>query len=106
MKFEGPDQNMVQVKRDWSDLNEKMEWLLAHPEVAKRSASNNVRKFRDRYLTPAAQACHVRKMNHGWASVQDEQPNLLKLVDSEGQGKEGPVLRGTPLETWIIDPLL
>ncbi|MCJ1232617.1 hypothetical protein MMC14_000570 [Varicellaria rhodocarpa] len=51
-------QNFVEVERDFSDLDAKMEHLLAHPEEAKRVADNSVKTFRERYLTPAAEACY------------------------------------------------
>lgn len=104
MKFHGPDQNMVQVKRDFSDLEEKMEFLIANPDKAKRIADNNVRTFRDRYMTPAAQACYARRMIKSWASVQAYKP-MLWTHKSDGDG-EGWVVRGTPYETWMIKPMV
>src|SRR5690606_33988841 len=69
IKGEGEDQNMVFVKDDWSDLEEKINYLLDNPEEAERIANNNVRIFRDRYLTPAAETCYWRKLFRAWESV-------------------------------------
>ncbi|KAF1808405.1 hypothetical protein P152DRAFT_373765, partial [Eremomyces bilateralis CBS 781.70] len=73
---EGPDQNFVLVERDFSDLEPKIQALLDRPKEARRIADNSVRDFRDKYLTPAAQACYWRKLFKGWASVQDFTPSL------------------------------
>ena len=65
----GTQQNFVEVERDFLDLEERMEWLLSHPEEAKRIADNSVRTFRERYLTPAAEACYWRALIKAWGSV-------------------------------------
>jgi hypothetical protein len=65
----GPLQNFVEIEEDYSDLESVMEELLANPEKAKMIAQNGVDTFRDRALTPAAQACYWRKMLAGWAEV-------------------------------------
>ncbi|KAF2268075.1 hypothetical protein CC78DRAFT_565850 [Lojkania enalia] len=64
----GPLQNFVEVERDFSDLEEKVEELLQDPERAKAIVNNSVATFRDRYLTPAAQACYWRQLFLSWAS--------------------------------------
>ena len=74
---DGPDQNIIPVKADFSDLPAKMDHYLAHPEDAKRIAQNSVATFRDRYLTPAAEACYWRRMIRAWAEVQDFEPELF-----------------------------
>ncbi|KAK0637551.1 Protein O-glucosyltransferase 1 [Lasiodiplodia hormozganensis] len=68
----GPEQNFIQVERDFSDMHWKMEYYLQHQDEAKRIADNNIRDFRDRYLTPAAQACYWRKLFWAWREVSFE----------------------------------
>lgn len=88
---QGPARNYVPVKYDFSDLGEKMQFLLDHPDEAERIADNSVAMFRDKYLTPAAQACYWRKMFRTWSEVSFE-PEL-----SEDYGKP----RGIPFETYV-----
>ncbi|KAL1998383.1 hypothetical protein VTN02DRAFT_6297 [Thermoascus thermophilus] len=92
----GPDANFVEVARDFSDLERKIEFLLDHPEVAERIANNAVATFRDRYLTPAAEACYWRHLIRRYADVCDFEPSLY--ADSKGQRK----MRGVPFETWVL----
>ncbi|KAF9891508.1 hypothetical protein FE257_003975 [Aspergillus nanangensis] len=66
---DGPNQNYVEVERDFSDLSEKMEPLLNDPSAAERIAGNSVRTFRERYLTKAAEACYWRMLFDGYRSV-------------------------------------
>ncbi|KAF2136318.1 uncharacterized protein K452DRAFT_237718 [Aplosporella prunicola CBS 121167] len=87
----GDSQNYVQVRADYEDLGEKIEYYLANPIEAERIADNNVRTFRDRYLTPAAQACYWRKLIRAWREISFE-PELL---DEEGN------MRGMPFETYV-----
>ncbi|KAK7956654.1 uncharacterized protein PG986_005876 [Apiospora aurea] len=70
----GPNQNYVEVNRNFSDLVPKMEELLADPERARVIAAESTRVFRDRYLTPAAEACYWRRMFRTWRSVMDFEP--------------------------------
>ncbi|KAH7053264.1 glycosyl transferase family 90-domain-containing protein [Macrophomina phaseolina] len=81
----GKYQNYVKVKRDFSDLDEKMQYLVDHPHVAKRIAAQSAQTFRDRYLTPAAEACYWRRMFAHYASVLDFEPRLYdeEVVDGE-----------------------
>jgi hypothetical protein len=72
-----------------------MEWLLAHPHDAARIARNNVATFRDRYLTPAAEACYWRKLIHEWAAHGFE-PEFYRVED----GKK--VWRGVPFESFTL----
>ncbi|KAF7521299.1 hypothetical protein PCG10_008400 [Penicillium crustosum] len=66
---DGPNQNYVEVERDFSDLPDKMEPLVTNTEVAQRIANNSVKTFRERYLTPAAEACYWRSLFDGYANV-------------------------------------
>lgn len=89
----GPKQNVVVVKEDWSDLETKMENLLANPAKAKKIAQESTKVFRDRYLTPAAEACYWRKLFQGWRSVSFE-PEFFKT--------DGRTWRGTPFESVAL----
>ena len=84
----GPHQNAVLVERDWSDLEDKIQYFLTHEDEARRIAANSVKMFRERYLTPAAQACYWRRLFREWASVQGFEPKLWESV-----GDDGPVLQ-------------
>lgn len=100
----GPQQNYVQVERDFSDLPPKMDYLLGHPGEAERIANNSVTAFRDRYLTPAAQACYWREMFHAWSEVSFV-PELwedVEVLNEAGQVTESKErMRGTPYETHV-----
>ncbi|RJE25449.1 DUF821 domain protein [Aspergillus sclerotialis] len=75
----GPHQNYVEVSRDFSDLPETMESLLHDLDAAERIANNSVSTFRERYLTPAAEACYWRALWNGWATVT---PNVTSALES------------------------
>ncbi|KAF2638290.1 hypothetical protein P280DRAFT_471405 [Massarina eburnea CBS 473.64] len=94
----GPDQNFVEVERNFSDLESKMENLLKNQTQAKLIAQNSVKTFRDRYLTPAAQACYWRQLIRSWAEVSFR-PKPWAVVD----GKRS--LRGVPFETYVVQAL-
>lgn len=91
---EGPSQNFVQVERDFSDLDEKMEYYLRNPEFAERVARNSKKIFRERYLSPAAEACYWRSLIEGYSKVSFK-PELF-----EGQGKEKR-RRGMRFENFV-----
>ncbi|KAI1775889.1 glycosyl transferase family 90-domain-containing protein [Hypoxylon cercidicola] len=74
LKDSGPHQNYVKVNRDWSDLKAQMDGLLANPDRARQIAQETTKVFRDRYLTPAAEACYWRRMIHNWRAVMDFEP--------------------------------
>lgn len=93
----GPGQNYVEVERDFSDLEEKVEYLLDHPDAAERIAENSVATFRDRYLTPAAEACYWRYLLQQYASVCDFIPDIYETSDRGVQE-----LRGVPYEEWVL----
>ncbi|KAK2875961.1 hypothetical protein FQN49_001482 [Arthroderma sp. PD_2] len=96
MKTSGPEQNYVEVRRDWSDLHDKIKWLEEHDIDAMRIAENNVKTFRERYLTPAAEVCYWRHLIRSWAEVSFE-PEFYKEVD----GKK--VWRGLPVESFMLE---
>ncbi|EFE36936.1 DUF821 domain protein [Trichophyton benhamiae CBS 112371] len=95
MKSSGPGQNYVEVRRDWSDLREKIKWLEEHEQDAKRIAQNNIKTFREQYLTPAAEVCYWRHLIRSWAEVSFE-PEFFKEVD----GKKA--WRGVPVESFLL----
>jgi Glycosyl transferase family 90 len=90
----GPDANYVQVARDFSNLETKIEYLLDNPQVAERIANNSVETFRDRYLTPAAEACYWRYLVRKYAEVSDFEP---KLYDDRTKK-----MRGQSYEQWVL----
>lgn len=69
--------------------------LLAHPEKAKRIADNSVAVFRERYLTPAAEACYWRVLVRRWKEVLGWEPELFE------EGKKGRRKRGVRFETFV-----
>jgi len=97
LKSSGESQNYVLVRRDFTDLPEKMEYLIAHPEEAERIARSSARTFRDRYVTPAAEACYWRKLVKGWGEVAWE-PEFYKDVVAPKQRN----WRGVPFESFAI----
>ena len=63
-----------------------MTYYLSHPSEAEAIASRSASAFRDRYLTPAAEACYLRRMIREYASVQNFEPKLFKqAVSDDGQ---------------------
>lgn len=89
----GPEQNWVSVREDWSDVEEKLQDLIADPNEAKRIADNSVRTLRDRYMTPAAEACYWRRLIQGYASVSFE-PDFYE--------EDNKTLRGTPFSSVAL----
>lgn len=72
-----------------------MHRLLADPPAAQRIADNNVRTFRERYLTPAAEACYWRALWDGWAEVSNATDSLARM------GKPGEE-RGLRYESFLL----
>ena len=97
LEVEGPEQNFVQLKEDWSDLEGKVKEVLESPSMAKRIAKKGVEDFRDRYLTPAAEACYWRALIRGYGRVSFE-PNLYE--------KDGTTLRGAPFEAVAVSTMI
>ena len=91
--YSGTEQNAVRVSDDWSDLETTMKTLLANTTKAKSIADNAQIMLRDRYLTPAAEACYWRKLIQGYASVSFE-PELYEA--------DGKTLRGVPYESFTL----
>jgi len=72
-----------------------MAHLLANPEEAQKIADNSVVTFRERYLTPAAEACYWRSLWEGYSKVS-EQPALWV---GQGEGRKKRALR---YETFML----
>ncbi|KAK4624404.1 hypothetical protein CLAFUW4_05999 [Fulvia fulva] len=108
MKKSGPDQNYIRVKRDFSDLASTMDRFSrpANYLQAQKIADNARRTFRERYLTPAAEACYWRAMIRGWSEVQDFQPEFWEEVTEYDKVKKKEVQkrkpRGAPFESYAI----
>ncbi|KKK25546.1 hypothetical protein AOCH_001369 [Aspergillus ochraceoroseus] len=89
----GPNQNYVEVERDFSDLPKQIDDLLKNVEKAERIAENSVKTFRERYLTQAAEACYWRALWDGWAEVSS---NVTRNV------KRPAVERGLRYESFVL----
>lgn len=97
LRSEGAEQNFVEVQRDWEDLEEKIEYLNGHEKEARRIADNNVKIFRERYLTQSAEVCYWRRLIREWAAVSDFEPEFYKK-DEEGN----LVWRGLSFESFLL----
>ena len=95
----GSDQNYVSVRRDWADLEEKVQHYLDHDDEARRIAQTSYDTFSRRYLTPAAVSCYWRRLIRTWASVQGFPVELYKTDPQTGE----QVLRGVPFEAYAIN---
>ncbi|KAF2130300.1 hypothetical protein P153DRAFT_365924 [Dothidotthia symphoricarpi CBS 119687] len=95
----GPHQNVVEVEHDFSDLEAKVQDLLQNPERAKAIVNNSIATFRDRHITPAAEACYWRQLFLSWADVSFR-PEPWE-VDENGRKR----IRGVPFETFVIEAL-
>ena len=62
-----------------------MDHLTANPAAARRIAEESARTFRDRYLTPAAEACYWRRMFKLYAGAQDFSPRLYEDIVEDGE---------------------
>lgn len=96
---QGPDQNAVLVKRDWSDLEQKVKYYLSHPDEAEKIITSSLKKFRSRYTTRAATSCYVRRLIRGYAQVAFTPEVHVPMKDGEGVK-----LRGRPYEMFLHEP--
>lgn len=94
MISDGPDQNWIEVERDFSDLDKKMQYFVDNPKEAARVAENGRRVFKERYLTPAAEACYWRRMFRTWKELQGWQPELWERGEKKGVAWEEYVVTG------------
>lgn len=88
----GENQNFVEVSRDFSDLETAIVKLIENPTKARQIADNQVKTFKQRYLTAAAEACYWRKIIRSWSKVGPEPV----FKDAEGRW------RGMPFETYAM----
>lgn len=77
------------MKRDWSDLDETMTALVRDQDKSRRIAAESTRIFRDRYLTPAAEACYWRRMFHNWKSVMAFEPKKYETNENGTKVRRG-----------------
>jgi hypothetical protein len=99
LESSGPNQNFVEVERDFSDLKEKVLKLIENPKEAERIANNSAEVFHNRYLTPAAQACYWRRLIKAWSTVSFEPEIWEEAVEKPG-GETSKRLRGTSFESF------
>lgn len=99
MLSSGREQNFVEVERSYDDLADKIAWLQKNDKRAEKIAANSIKRFRERYLTPAAEVCYWRKLFHGWAQVSFE-PEFFEVVDGK------TVWRGLPVESFMLEQRL
>jgi len=98
----GPLQNFVEVERDFSDLSSNMDHLINNSEEAKRIADNNVKTFRERYLTPAAESCYWKQLVRGWAEVSEEPEVWESEVEWRKRGNGVRKMRGMRFENFAL----
>lgn len=93
----GPGQNYVAVRRDFSDLEAKVEHYFLHPDEAQSVINNSLQTFRNKYLTPAAQSCYLRKLIRGYSTVADTPQVYRPATD----GQKVPMRRGRSFEEFL-----
>lgn len=107
LKADGKDQNYVPVRRDFADLEKKIEKYTKDSTMrdAQVIADNAVKTFRDRYGTPAAEACYWRELIRGWSEVS-YQPDVLHevAINVSGLPTMESRLKGVAFEEYILDP--
>lgn len=94
----GPEQNFVSVKRDFTDLEEKVLYYLDHPEETQRIIDNHLKTFREHYLTKAAISCYLRRLIESYATVAFEPEVMMTTLDGHQK------LRGRLFEEYINKP--
>lgn len=96
MKSSGRDQNYVEVDRDFGNLEAVLTKLRSKDAKTEKIADRMVKVFRERYLTPAAEACYWRRLIRGWAEVSFK-PEFLKTVNGTTSW------RGLPVESFMLE---
>ncbi|PKS07655.1 hypothetical protein jhhlp_006261 [Lomentospora prolificans] len=62
--------NIIFVKPDWTDLEETIAWLEAHPAIAERIAARQRDQFvGGGYVSKSAETCYWRSLLKGWNQV-------------------------------------
>ena len=100
LQASGADQNFIQVERDHSDLRAKMDYYTTNIEEAEKLAEKSVRVFRDRYLTPAAEACYWRRMFRSWKDLMNWEPRICEDGGPQELGKCN--WRGLSWEQYVM----
>ena len=72
--------------------------LLTNTTKAETIANNSVKVFRERYLTPAAEACYWRTLWRAYAKVSDS----AELWKTKSDGTR--IKRGLRYETFVLLP--
>ncbi|PQE33648.1 hypothetical protein CJF32_00008657 [Rutstroemia sp. NJR-2017a WRK4] len=98
MKKDGPEQNYVEVDRNFNNLEKKMKELVEKKGEVEAIADRSVKVFRERYLTPAAEACYWRKLIWGWREVMGFEVEFFNITGS-GEKK----WRGVPVESFMLE---
>lgn len=96
MKAKGPEQNFVEVNRDFGNLEEAIKGLRANDADTEKIADRMVKVFRERYLTQAAEACYWRRLVRRWAAVSFE-PEFYEMKDGKKKW------RGLPVESYMLE---
>lgn len=107
LEADGPRQNYVPVDRDYKGLEKLMKKYTKDPMLrdAQVIADNAVKTFRDRYGTPAAEACYWRRLIHSWREVSFEPEVFHNVsVNISGVPTMESRLRGVAFEEYIIEP--
>jgi hypothetical protein len=103
----GPGQNYLPVRRDYADLEKVVKKYTKDSmmRAAQAIADNAVVTFRDRYGTPAAEACYWRRLIRSWREVSF-QPEVYHdvSVNVSGVPTVESRLRGIAFEEYILDP--
>ena len=87
IQYRPEEANIVFVAPDWSDLEETILWLEAHPKVAEGIAMRQREQFvGGGYFSPAAETCYWRALVRGWSNVVQIDPKDWK--DFEGVSYE------------------
>ncbi|KAI9730725.1 MAG: hypothetical protein M1834_005694 [Cirrosporium novae-zelandiae] len=97
LRSSGSAQNYVEVDRTFKNLNETIQWLRSHDHQASRIASNSIRTFRDKYLTPAATTCYWRRLIRAWKIATDIEPEFFR------DDNRTRVWRGLPIESYLLE---
>lgn len=79
-----------------------MEYLLSHPEEARRIAENSVRTFRERYLTLAAEVCYWRRLFGGYSSVWNGTSSSTGGEGTLTPSRQQQQQRGLRYESFVL----
>jgi hypothetical protein len=76
------------VEPDWTDLEQTVEWLQAHPAIAEGIARRQRQMVVDAgYLSPASETCYWRSLIKAWSSVARIDEDVWGRWDDEGPKK-------------------